>query len=286
VSVAAFSEVTADLVPRTSRGRRGANHKLAVDNRGNTPVEVRLSAIEADGLLRSSVAPPTMSAPPGSATFAKIRLRPVKRFVQGPSKTHAFQARVERDDADPLVLDGIMRQDPLVASWALKAVAIVAAVAAVAAIGWVSLLRPEIKSAAKSQVTRQLAAASAPTAQTPSAAPGATAPAATPVNGAPVDGRLAITGNGTAPYTVPAGHALELTDIILENPNGDAGSLVIARSGTVLLQLSMANFRDLDYHFVSPIVFRAGTQLQLITAGCTTACSPGLYFSGSLPASS
>jgi hypothetical protein len=53
-----------------------------------------------------------------------------------------------------------------------------------------------------------------------------------------------------------------------------------------LLQLSMSNFRDLDYHFVSPIVFHSGSQLQLITAGCTTACSPGVYYSGYLPATS
>jgi hypothetical protein len=157
----------------------------------------------------------------------------------------------------------------------------------------VSLIKPEIKAAARDQVTRQLTAAGGagaakPAAATASGAP-ATAPAtgsATSANGPPVDGRLAITGNGTAPYSVPAGKTLELTDIVLENPNGDSGSLIIARSGTVLLQLSMANFRDLDYHFVAPIVFRAGSQLQLITAGCTTACSPGVYFSGYLPASS
>src|ERR1700730_8487703 len=58
VTIAAFSEVTAELTPRTSRGRRGAIHSLAVDNRGNTTLDARLSANEPDGLLRSSVAPP------------------------------------------------------------------------------------------------------------------------------------------------------------------------------------------------------------------------------------
>ncbi len=301
VTVGAFLEVTAELVPRMSRGRRGAVHNFAVDNRGNVALDARLSANEPDGLLRLSVVPPRISAPPGSATFAKVRLRPVKRFLRGPSITHPFEARVEWDGADALRRDGAMLQEPLLASWALKALALVAAVAVVGAILWLSLLKPQIKAAAKDQVTKQLRAAgvSVPSAAQTSgsggralgatAAPGGGAPstgAVATAGGPPVDGRLALTGNGTAPYAVPAGHTLELTDIVLENPNGDAGSLVIARSGTVLLQLSMANFRDLDYHFVSPIVFPAGSQLQLVTAGCTGACSPGLYFSGYLPASS
>jgi hypothetical protein len=305
VTVAAFSDLTAELVPRTSRGRREATHNLAIDNRSNIPLEARLSANEPNGLLRSSVVPPTISAPPGSAVFAKVRLRPVKRFLRGPSTTHPFQARVERDDADPLVLDGAMLQDPLLASWAMKALALVVAVIVVAAVLWLALVKPQIDSAAKDQVNKQLTAAgvSVPNSSAKSpAAGGAKATAAGGAtssggaatgpttggggNGPAVDGRLSITGNGTAPYTVPSGHTLELTDIVLENPNGDPGSLIIARSGQVLLQLSMSNFRDLDYHFVSPIVFRPGSQLQLITAGCTTACSPGVYYSGYLPATS
>jgi len=311
VTVAAFADVTAELIPRTSRGRRGAVHNLAIDNRGNTTLDARLSANEPNGMLRSSVVPPTISVPPGTATFAKVRLRPVKRFLRGPSKTHPFQARVERDGADPVVLDGAMLQDALLPAWIVKAIALLAALAVVAAVLWLALVKPQIKAAAKDQVTKQLTAAGvavpASSAKTPATAGGAKAPAAGgtpasggsttpggtatgPVTGAasgpPVDGRLTITGDGTAPYSVPSGHTLELTDIVLENPNGDPGTLIIARSGKPLLQLSMSNFRDLDYHFVSPIIFPPGSQLQLVTAGCTTACSPGVYYSGYLPASS
>ena len=134
VTVGAFLEVTAELVPRISRGRRGAVHSFAVDNRGNVALDARLSANEPDGLLRLSVVPPRISTPPGSATFAKVRLRPLQRFVRGPSKTHRFEARVERDGADALVRGGAMLQEPLLPSWALRALALVAAVAVVGAI--------------------------------------------------------------------------------------------------------------------------------------------------------
>jgi hypothetical protein len=201
-----------------------------------------------------------------------------------------------------------MVQEALLPSWAPKALAGLLALAVLAGILWLSLVKPQIKSAAKNQVNKQLTAAgiSVPSSSSPgSAASGGTkagggasslggtgsgasgtgtgASGAT-VSGSSIDGRLTITGNGTANYLVPAGHVLQLTDVVLENPNGDPGTLVIARNGGVLLQLSMANFRDLDYHFVSPIVFPAGSSLQLITSGCTTACSPGVYYSGFLPA--
>ncbi|MFD4814936.1 hypothetical protein ACFWNS_41030, partial [Streptomyces sp. NPDC058418] len=43
VTVAPFTEVTSELVPRSSNGVRRGTHQLAVDNRGNAPVTVRLS---------------------------------------------------------------------------------------------------------------------------------------------------------------------------------------------------------------------------------------------------
>jgi hypothetical protein len=310
LNIGPFSEISAELVPRSSRGRWGATHDLAVDNRGNTTYEAALSANEPNGLLRTTVKPPSISAPPGSAVFAKVQLQPVKRFFRGHPKTHPFQAQVEHEGADPITLDGTMVQEALLPAWTLKALAGLVALALLGLILWLTLVKPQIKSAAKDQVNHQLTAAgiSVPASTSPSSAASGgnkaggaksggasgsssagggaaagTGTAGAAVSGASIDGRLSITGNGTANYQVPAGHVLQLTDIVLENPNGDPGTLVIARSGTVLLQLSMANFRDLDYHFVSPVIFPAGSSLQLITSGCTTACSPGVYYSGYLP---
>src|SRR5699024_10588184 len=43
VEVLPYLQTTAELIPRTSHGRRGARHRLAVDNRGNAPVTVQLT---------------------------------------------------------------------------------------------------------------------------------------------------------------------------------------------------------------------------------------------------
>ena len=97
----------------------------------------------------------------------------------------------------------------------------------------------------------------------------------------PADGRLEIGGRESV--TVPDGQRLLITDLILENPEGDSGRLVISRGETTLLEVRLDNFRDLDYHFVSPIVFNEGDQLVL-DAECAggDSCTPSLFYVGSL----
>ena len=84
-------------------------------------------------------------------------------------------------------------------------------------------------------------------------------------------------------FTVPNGKLLELTDVVLENPDGVQGTMTLQRSGRALLVVNLANFRDLDYHFVSPITVGAGQQLQLVLTCCAGAASPSIYFTGYLP---
>ncbi|MCA1707874.1 MAG: hypothetical protein LC808_33205 [Actinobacteria bacterium] len=96
-----------------------------------------------------------------------------------------------------------------------------------------------------------------------------------------VDGRLEA--GGVESFSVPKGQTLSVTDLILENPDGASGTISVARGDSPLLELRLDNFRDLDYHFVSPIVFQAGEELVL-RATCTgsASCSPALYYVGSI----
>ncbi len=57
ITVTPFSAVTADIAPQTSRGRRGARHEVGVENRGNAPVEVVVTALDPDRRLAFSVSP-------------------------------------------------------------------------------------------------------------------------------------------------------------------------------------------------------------------------------------
>jgi hypothetical protein len=90
--------------------------------------------------------------------------------------------------------------------------------------------------------------------------------------------------------TIPADKTLVITDIILQNPRGDNGTLVIKRGDEVLLETGLANYRDLDYHFLEPWTFgpdapltvEVSCQLPGVPEPATGKCRPSVSFSGRL----
>ena len=94
---------------------------------------------------------------------------------------------------------------------------------------------------------------------------------------------LTASGNNTtAAYAVPKGKTLEVTDILLENSAGASGNVYLQDSGKVLMSWALANFRDLDYHWITPVYFRPNSKLELVVKDCPGACTPSLYFAGSM----
>jgi hypothetical protein len=89
---------------------------------------------------------------------------------------------------------------------------------------------------------------------------------------------------------VPADKTLVITDIILQNPRGDAGLLQIKRGDDVLYETGLQNFRDLDYHFLEPLTFapdkpltiEVSCQLPGAPEPATGKCHPSVSFSGRL----
>ncbi|MBQ1076347.1 hypothetical protein KBX06_24775 [Micromonospora sp. C31] len=135
-------------------------------------------------------------------------------------------------------------------------------------------------------------APASPTAGTgngPGGGPGGTLENADPETAA--DFRVATNASPTSnefalsTYRPAARKVLWVTDIVLQNPHGDAGVLQVRRGDTVLLETGLNNFRDLDYHFVQPLKFSAG-QPVTVAVRCTnpgnTPCTPAAYFAGQL----
>ncbi len=202
-------------------------------------------------------------------------------------------------------VDGSMLQESILPSWIFKALAALVALVVLAVILWFTLLKPQIRQTAKNEVKNQLAAAGiTSTSSVPSGSGGGgsgsgggggggtssttlakSGGGSSTVSsaGVTVNGTSQATGNGTLNvYKVPTGHVLQITDILVENSAGNTGTISIARSGTTLMQWSLANFRDLDYHWIAPTVFGAGTTMQVVVTGCPAACSPGIYYAGNL----
>lgn len=287
VEVAAFRESSAELIPRTSRGSRGASHELAVDNRGNVALNAKLEGLDPDRLLDFRVNPPLVPVGPGEAGFAHVRVRPVQTFWRGAPKTRSFQLAVQPDDGQPLTLTGTYLQEAMLPSWFARAVAAAIALVAAAVLLWAFVLQPQIRSNAEDAlrafgftpvpaVAAQPAGAPSASGSSPGSSPAAPTVVSPPVGAtgqSPISGRL----EGAAGVT-PSGGTLFLTDLVFSNPTGATGDLVLQRGTESLLVLKLDNFRDLDFHFVTPITISDGQTLQL--APTCTACQPAVLYSG------
>ena len=155
VRVGEFDELTAELEPRTARGRRVAKFRLVVSNLGNHPVTTEISALDPDLLLNFRISPPTIVSQPGTSTFVKIRSAPRKRFVRGPDTSLPFQAFVLPETEAPVTADGAMLQQQMMPKWLLPAIAAVLAGAAVLVALWFLVLKPTVQSTAVQAVAQQ-----------------------------------------------------------------------------------------------------------------------------------
>ena len=326
LTIGAFSDVTIELLPHTSRGRRRAKAEVAIDNRGNTALGTGLGAGDPDSALRFSLDPPSLIIEPGEAVFAEVDIRPVRRFWKGQTRTLPFQVVAQADGQVPTTTDGVFVQEQLLPKWLLKALLALLALLLLAVLLWYALLRPTIESAAQDTVAEEVeplaervdameeAAADQAAAgggSTPPAGGEDTPPTETtaPVGSQPVSPILDI--GAAMDFRIPAdppvtlgetddftftpdeGVTISITDVLLQNPAGDAGRLrVIRRSGSgdeVLLDVGLANFRDLDYHFVSPLRIDPGesvvvqvlcTAVGTATPPAAAGCTPAVSFSG------
>lgn len=292
IDVLPFDDRTAELIPRTSKGKRSAAHDLAVDNRGNAPVNVTFTGLDPEGTLQFEFEPVQLTVEPGTAQFAKVKVKPARGFWRGPNKTLPFTVSADEEGQAPLMVDGTMVQLPILPKWFWKAVLAVLALLVLLVILWYALVKPQIKTSAQEAVKpidNRLDAANIPqlpaaggggggatatTTTTPSGGTPSTTVAAGSASGSafgdPFDTRLEVqSGAGpSASYAVPAGQTFALTDIVLQNPQGDTGRLTLSRNATVLLDLSLETFRLHDLHTISPYIVKAGENVTL-TITCT-----------------
>lgn len=310
IRVLPFLDTTAEIVPRTSSGRWWARHEVAIDNRGNVPVQLALTGSDPDGRLAVTPKPDKLAIGPGHAAFTKVTVRSRRLRWRGQPLTQPFQVLLTPENAPPVQLDAATVQNPVIPRSAVRLLALLLVLALIGAGLWFGVLRPAVSSAAKEAVAQPIASLQAHQSKLdnqingpgglaqnadsasarPTTTPAAGGTAATPST-APGRGNLpagATSFNRTArnfdnagaassvPFTAPAGKTLVLTDFYLQNPQGDAGKLELLVDGTPFFTWSLANFRDLDYHAVSPIELPAGKTV-VVRLTCT---KPGPTLAG------
>jgi hypothetical protein len=294
VEVGPFNDTSAELIPRTAKGSSRARAQLALDNRGNVRINARLTAADPDRKLNFTITPPALTAEPGTASFAAVRLSPRQRFLTGPPKISPYKVLVHQDGLPTITVDGAMQQEGMIPAWLVPALIGLAALLLILVVLWFVLLKPSISSAAKDAVAPQASAAQSAAARAQIAAnsAGQKAPAGGGATGANPFGGDAYAArlSGSSNLTIPNDGGLSVTDLVFENPNGYTGNLQLSRFNAlkkqdqVLLTLKLDNFRDLDFHFVTPLTFQPNDRIEL---SCSpnpqpdgSSCDASVYYSG------
>ncbi len=329
VDVAAFSDVQIEIVPRQSKGRRRGKHQIAIDNNGNQPTTVQVTATDEEEALDFGFDHSVATIEPGAAAFIRLVAKPEKRFFKGADRQHPFVVTVVPTNAEPIASRGTMTQRQLLPAWLIPAIAILAALAIAAVILYETVLKPKIKSEAEnaassaaSKANKSLASkASAAGAQAAAAnaaakkaqadaskATKAVASAGGKLGGSPTGpvgpGGTDLSGGQATSFVVTSAVApattttvsggptlgpkqlLVITAVVLQNPDGDQGTMLIRRGATTMFDEGLANFRDLDHHFEdAPLVFSNTTPLT-VRVTCqkpgtgNATCKPSVLFSG------
>ncbi|MFK0224027.1 hypothetical protein ACIQWN_38355 [Streptomyces vinaceus] len=123
VEVGGYTELGSELLPRTVRAARTGWTKLALDNHGNTPVTMRLSAIDENGKLRFRFAPAVVTVEGGTTRLVPVRIRPRRRFLMGTDQPHVFQITA-RTDKEKETAAGSLVQCALLPAWAPRFLAV------------------------------------------------------------------------------------------------------------------------------------------------------------------
>jgi hypothetical protein len=206
-------------------------------------------------------------------------------------------------------------QEAAIPAWVGKATALVVLAAIALTALWFTVLKPVVRDAATGAANQALNAAGIPTGGSAGGSGGGGGGGASPSGSPSGSGQSAGGGSSassspsvSAPTTpagptapAPVAFAIDLkangslnagthqvytvTDLVLQNPNGDTGSLTITRGGSTLITTRMENFRDYDLHFVTAITVGTGQSLD-VTVTCDkpgqgkTACTPAVLVSG------
>ncbi|MCD9875121.1 COG1470 family protein [Streptomyces guryensis] len=295
VHIEEFRELRTELAPRRRRGWLRGRYRLAVQNQGNTPVQVGFTAGQAGEELGFTFNPAKPKLEPGESTEIGLRVRTGKPVWFGapvvwPFTVETTDDREQDDRPSPYEtpvrapLDAEFVQIPIFPKWLL---ALLAALIALLLL-WFALVRPAVRSAAKDAADEAVKARPTPGAQQ---TPGDGGSSVSP-NGQGSGGGSAGTGGDggssggggsaggqqssqtidvqstsgetkTGTYKVPKGSIFGVTDIVVANFQGDEGVLTITFGDRKITTIAMETFRNQDYHWVTPIKIPEGDSVAI-----------------------
>jgi hypothetical protein len=292
IVVGRYDQRIITLSPPGNVGRRTGRFEITIDNRGNFPFRISLTAADDEHACRFLFDPPVVDVGPGTARPVAVRVL-APRFWRGLPRTHHFTVQAIEDEQEPEIFAATYIQEESLPSWVLRALLAAAIVIAVGVAAWFALIKPAVQDTARDAIAGPLASMNSRVDEVLDTT--TTRPAATTTLGqfgtnfgTPTDFQLS--------GTVPSGNSqtfsksfdkdFALFDFVVQNPDGATGTVQVLRNDEVLNVNALENIRDSAQHLVAPYVFHVGDKLVLKVV-CTapgtsdpTGCAINSSFSG------
>lgn len=172
LTVTPFTEVRAELVPPTVKGRFRGRPRLAVDNLGNTRLTASVSGSDNGDQLSYDIHPGNVQIEPGRAAFVETTLKPRRIIWFGSAEHRPYTLAVQRSGVTPLDVEGTFVQRGFLPRWPAVFLSVLMALAITAVMLWITY-RPQVRSAATERLQGDgistLPPASSPTPEAPKA---------------------------------------------------------------------------------------------------------------------
>ncbi|MFE3602067.1 RICIN domain-containing protein [Streptomyces sp. NPDC059096] len=152
ITITPFTELRAELVPPTVKGRFRGRPKLAVDNLGNVKLTASVSGSDNGDQLSYEILPGSVQIEPGRAAFVKTTLKPRQITWAGSKQERPYTLDIRRSGAEPTPVDGMYVQRGVLPYWLMTMLSLLLVLTVAGLIMWFNY-RPSVRSMAKEKVT-------------------------------------------------------------------------------------------------------------------------------------
>ncbi|MDT0613850.1 RICIN domain-containing protein [Streptomyces lancefieldiae] len=151
LTITPFTEVRAELVPPTVKGRFRGRPRLAVDNLGNTKVTASVSGSDTGDHLSYEIRPGNVQIEPGRAAFVETTLKPRQIIWFGSKEERPYTLAVRRSGVDPTDVEGTYIQRGFLPRWLATFFGIALALTIAFVMIWIAY-KPQVRTGATEQV--------------------------------------------------------------------------------------------------------------------------------------
>ncbi|MFE5111336.1 RICIN domain-containing protein [Streptomyces sp. NPDC056663] len=150
LTITPFTEVRAELVPPTVKGRFRGRPRLAIDNLGNTRLTASVSGNDNGDQLSYDVHPSNVQIEPGRAAFIKTTLKPRRVIWFGSKEQRPYKLNVLRSGVEPLPTEGTYVQRGFLPRWLTTFLGVFLALGVTFALLWIAY-KPAVDTGATGQ---------------------------------------------------------------------------------------------------------------------------------------